>query len=113
MSKNKSKQLLKELELKDPEEFNELKRIMLKMLKDDRIDYLIRDEYWNSITYLLFKEFDSQLKTTSDEDKFKITCKSCGSNNVSIREDIDYDYDEVPYVNGYYLECNNCEENNL
>lgn len=47
------------------------------------------------------------------EDKFKIICLSCGSEDVSIREDIDYDYDEYPYINSYYLECNSCKEHNL
>ena len=45
------------------------------------------------------------------EDKFIITCKSCGSNNVSILED--YDCDDNSCVYGYYLECNDCKENSL
>ena len=47
------------------------------------------------------------------ESKFKIICVECGSEDVYIREDIDYDYDENPYVSGYYLECNNCKNHNL
>ena len=47
------------------------------------------------------------------EDKFKIICLSCGSEDVSIREDIGYDYDECPYIHGYYLECNSCKEHDL
>lgn len=47
------------------------------------------------------------------EDKFKIICLSCGSEVESIREDIGYDYDECPYIHGYYLECNSCKEHNL
>ncbi len=39
---------------------------------------------------------------------FNITCLECGSSDVSIQEDIDYDWDEEPYENGYYLKCNNC-----
>lgn len=39
---------------------------------------------------------------------FNITCLECGSNDVFIQEDIDYDWDEEPYVCGYYLKCNNC-----
>lgn len=44
-------------------------------------------------------------------DEFKITCLQCGSDNVSIEEDIDYDWDENPYLNGYYLYCKNCGAN--
>ena len=45
------------------------------------------------------------------KEKFKITCQTCGSNDVSILED--YDCDDHSYVYGYYLECNVCKENNL
>lgn len=47
------------------------------------------------------------------ENKFKIICLLCGSENVSIKEEIDYDYEEVPYINGYYLECDDCKNHNL
>lgn len=40
--------------------------------------------------------------------KFEITCLNCGSNNVSIEEEIDYDWDEMPYINGYFLRCDDC-----
>lgn len=43
-----------------------------------------------------------------DNKKIMSTCLECGSNDISIREDIDYDYEEKPYVLGYYLKCNNC-----
>lgn len=36
------------------------------------------------------------------------TCLECGSNNIFIEEDISYDCDECPYVDGYYLKCNDC-----
>lgn len=39
---------------------------------------------------------------------FLIKCLNCGSHNVSIQEEVDYDWDENPYVNGYYLFCNDC-----
>lgn len=39
---------------------------------------------------------------------FKIECLECGSNNVYIQEEIDYDWDENPYVSGYHLECGDC-----
>lgn len=42
------------------------------------------------------------------EKKFKIVCLECGSEEVIIQEEIDYDYDEYPYVSGHYLECKNC-----
>lgn len=47
------------------------------------------------------------------EDRFKITCLRCGSEDVSIKEDIAYDYNENPFITGYYLECNDCKEQNL
>lgn len=40
---------------------------------------------------------------------FDITCLKCGSKSASIQEEIDYDYEEEPYVSGYYLECNVCK----
>lgn len=43
-----------------------------------------------------------------EERKFKIICLECSSENVHIVEDIDYDYDETPYVAGYFLKCLNC-----
>ena len=44
-------------------------------------------------------------------DKFTIMCNSCGSKNVSIREDYDYDYEENIFPTGNcYLECDDCGE---
>lgn len=40
---------------------------------------------------------------------FSITCLKCGSGDVSIAEEIDYDYEEMPYTVGYYLKCNICD----
>lgn len=42
------------------------------------------------------------------KDKFKIICLKCGKDTVEIKEDIDYDWDEIPYSNGYHLYCENC-----
>lgn len=38
----------------------------------------------------------------------KTECLECGSENVSIQEEIDYDYDEIPYTLDVYLVCNEC-----
>lgn len=44
-------------------------------------------------------------------DKFTIKCNSCGSDNVTINEDFDYDYDEnIVGTGNYYLRCSNCGE---
>lgn len=44
-------------------------------------------------------------------DKFTIKCNSCGSDNVTINEEFDYDYDEnIVGTGNYYLRCNNCGE---
>lgn len=45
------------------------------------------------------------------KEKFTIICNSCGSRNVSIVEDYDYDYEENLISTGmYYLQCNDCGE---
>ena len=41
---------------------------------------------------------------------FTIICNNCGSNNVELVDDIDYDYEENPYVSGHYLHCKDCGE---
>lgn len=47
-------------------------------------------------------------------DKFTIKCNNCGSDNISIKEDYDYDYDEnIVGTGNYYLKCNNCGETDL
>ena len=46
-------------------------------------------------------------------DKFIITCLECGSNNVIIQEEIDYDWEEVPYISGHHLRCLDCNNENL
>lgn len=52
-----------------------------------------------------------QFKDDIEKEPFTITCNNCGSHNVSIKEDIDYDYDENPISTGdYYLYCNDCGE---
>lgn len=40
---------------------------------------------------------------------FKIICLKCGSENVILREEIDYDWDDIPYVSGHYFECQDCD----
>lgn len=40
---------------------------------------------------------------------FKIICLECGNEDVDIEEEIDYDYEENPFVSGYYLKCNNTD----
>lgn len=109
MNKNNDNKLVMNVKITDTEIFNEFKSIVYKMLKDERIDYLIRDEYWNEVMSWLS---DSRNETEcSCKEKFKIICQTCGSDNVSILED--YDCDDNSYVYGYYLECNDCKENNL
>jgi hypothetical protein len=44
-----------------------------------------------------------------EEDKgFEIKCLNCGSNEVTIETDMDYDYEEISYISGYYHYCKNC-----
>ena len=44
-------------------------------------------------------------------DKFKIICLECNSEDVYIEEDIDYDYEENPYVVGNNIICRKCGSN--
>ncbi|MGL5766234.1 MAG: hypothetical protein ACRCX8_11400 [Sarcina sp.] len=37
---------------------------------------------------------------------FNIVCLSCGSGDISIVEEIDYDYEEVPCTIGHCIKCN-------
>lgn len=43
-----------------------------------------------------------------DDKGFEIKCLNCGSINIDVHADVDYDYDGNPYIGGYYIECNNC-----
>lgn len=109
MSRDKDRNLVIKVDLTNTEAFNKFKDITYKILSDERIDYLIRDEYWNKVMSWLL---DSHNETEcSCKEKFKIICQTCGSNDVSILED--YDCDDNSYVYGYYLECNDCKENSL
>lgn len=48
------------------------------------------------------------------KEKFKITCLECGSENVSIETNVEYDYEESPYLTGnYYLQCHNCGNDDM
>lgn len=110
MRKDKDGNLVISVDLTNTEVFNKFKDITYKILSDERIDYLIRDEYWNKVMSWL-----SDIRNETEcscKDKFKITCQTCGSNDVSILEDYDCG-DDYSYVYGCYLECNVCKENNL
>lgn len=109
MNKNNDNKLVMNIRITDTKEFNEFKDITLKILQDDSIPYSVREEYKNKVMKWLSSNFDSN---NLCNDKFKITCQTCGSNDVSILEDCDCG-DDYSYVYGYYLECNVCKENNL
>ena len=47
------------------------------------------------------------------ENKFKIICLECESEDVVIKEEVDYDYEDNPYISGHYLECKSCGNHNL
>lgn len=111
----KENQLTVNVNLTHTKILEEFKDITYKMLSDERIDYLVRDEYWNKIMSCLIDSHNNENECSCTEcsckEKFKITCQTCGSNDVSILED--YDCDDHSYVYGYYLECNVCKEHNL
>lgn len=81
--------------------------------EDESIDFLV--SYYNGgaclheMLDMVMGKINKKVEVPCEEDKQIIsTCLLCGSNSISIQEDIDYDYEEEPYVSGYYLECNNC-----
>ena len=39
---------------------------------------------------------------------FDIVCRDCGSKDCTIETELEYEYDETCYINGYYLVCKNC-----
>lgn len=41
-------------------------------------------------------------------EKFKIICLECGSENVTLEEEIDYDWDENPYTDAICIVCKDC-----
>ena len=69
------------------------------------------EEIKNNIIKTLH-ETTLQVVEVPDKKGFTITCNVCGSTNCRICEEIDYDYDENPYTNGYYLRCDDCGEDN-
>ena len=42
------------------EEFEEFKNIVLKILKDERIDFLVREEYWNKVMNWIERTYPSE-----------------------------------------------------
>ena len=42
------------------EEFEEFKNIVLKILKDERIDFLVREEYWNKVMDWIERTYPSE-----------------------------------------------------
>ena len=40
---------------------------------------------------------------------FEIVCKECGSKNCFMEDIIEYDWDENPYYDGYYIYCKDCD----
>ena len=41
-------------------------------------------------------------------EKFKIICLECGSENVTLEEEIDYDWDECPFTDAFTIVCQDC-----
>lgn len=62
----------------------------------------------NCIEFKSYKINNQIIDEQYSEKGFKVICMNCGSNDVFIETDIDYDWDENPYECGYYLRCNNC-----
>ena len=84
---------------------------------DSSIDFLV--SYHNGGTCLnemldvVMDKINKKAEVLNIEDRFIIsTCLKCGSNDISIEEEIDYDWEENPYTSGYYLKCNCCGEIN-
>ena len=47
-------------------------------------------------------------REVDDFEKFKIICLECGSENVTLEEEIDYDWDENPYTDAFTIVCQDC-----
>lgn len=47
-------------------------------------------------------------RKVDDFGKFKIICLECGSENVTLEEEIDYDWDENPYTDAICIVCKDC-----
>ena len=45
------------VKITDTKEFNEFKNIVLNILKDRRIDFSVREEYWNELMEWLDKTY--------------------------------------------------------
>ena len=96
--------LLGALEDENITEIEDCKLHELNPLSDDIINK--SNDVFNIDNVSYYDEYVYFHKTKG----FTITCNNCGSNNVDLVDDIDYDYEESPYVSGHYLQCNNCGE---
>lgn len=55
-----NKSLTVSVKITDMEEFEEFKNIVLKILKDERIDFLVREEYWNEVMSWIEKSYSRE-----------------------------------------------------
>lgn len=55
-----NKSLTVSVKITDMEEFEEFKNIVLKILKDERIDFLVREEYWNKVMDWIERTYPSE-----------------------------------------------------
>ena len=55
-----NKSLKVSVKITDMEEFEEFKNIVLKILKDERIDFLVREEYWNKVMNWIERTYPSE-----------------------------------------------------
>lgn len=55
-----NKSLTVSVKITDMEEFEEFKNIVLKILKDERIDFLVREEYWNKVMNWIERTYPSE-----------------------------------------------------
>ena len=55
-----NKSLTVSVKITDMEEFEEFKNIVLKILKDKRIDFSVREEYWNEVMSWIEKSYSRE-----------------------------------------------------
>ena len=55
-----NKSLTVSVKITDMEEFEEFKNIVLKILKDERIDFLVREEYWDKVMNWIERTYPSE-----------------------------------------------------
>jgi hypothetical protein len=58
------------------------------------------------------KQIEQEMEEIEEPKGFEIKCLKCGGTNCSILEDGDFDEEGNWFSWGYYIQCNQCDNNN-